>query len=164
MIKMNGLKKLGIGMAITLLIPMATRAADADRINIRLSYSDAAIEQLDELSEQVVVLATYSANPAPGGRTETNDIGMISLGSDDIQVLPSRSKVALSADGLVEPGPDEIEGGIIVNVNVFSARLASEDNILNCDFFEGTLERLRRTGVELHCSLIIEDKETYFKS
>lgn len=89
---------------------------------------------------------------------------MISLGSDDMQVLSSQNEVTLPVDGLVLPKPGEVEGAITVNVNVFSARLASDDNILNCDFFEGALERLRRTGAELHCSLITENEETHFKT
>lgn len=151
------------GIALGILTPIMA-LADPTEIPVRITYSDAAIEQLEQSSEQVIVNVTYSAPPATGNKSEINEIGMISLGSDEVQVLPSKTEVALSIDGLVLPDGMETSGPILVNVNVYSARLSSEDNILNCDFFEGALDDLRTTGTDLHCFLIAENKETKFKS
>lgn len=159
MMELNDLKLVGAGITLALLVPMAASAADPEEITIWLSYSEAALEQLDRSSEEVIVSATYSATPAPGSMIETNEIGLISLGSNEVQVLPSQNEVSLPVDGLVLPDLAEIKGPITVNINVFSARLGSDDNILNCDLFEGPLESLREAVTELHCSLITDQRE-----
>ena len=55
------------------------------------------------------------------------------------------------------------EGDVMVNVNVYSARLSSDDNLINCDFIDGPLPAVS-APVTLHCALIEEDIETMLNS
>lgn len=55
MMELNDLKLVGAGIALALLVPMAASAADPEEITIWFSYSEAALEQLDRSSEQVIV-------------------------------------------------------------------------------------------------------------
>ena len=56
-----------------------------------------------------------------------------------------------------------IKGPVMVNVNAYSARHSSPDNILACDFFDGKLSAAVRKTVQLHCSLIDEKADTQYK-
>lgn len=138
--------------------------SDDDRpLEIRLSYSNAAKATLTRLSEEVVVLATYFVAASPAGMTRSEGNGAIPLGSDTVQVGPAEDAVALSPDDLSDIDPALTQGPIQVNVNVFSARLSGEDNILACDFYEGDLESLRSAGIDLQCFLITENEDTESK-
>ena len=53
-----------------------------------------------------------------------------------------------------------LNGGVYVNVNVWSARRHWPDNILACDFIDGVLTDVGRNPVTLHCSLISEQVPT----
>ena len=46
-----------------------------------------------------------------------------------------------------------------VNVNVFSSRRSGPDNLLDCDFFQGTVAAARRAPIRLACKLIGESSK-----
>lgn len=56
-----------------------------------------------------------------------------------------------------------IDGDVMVNVNVYSAWLSSDDNLISCDLVDGPLSDLTATPVTLRCALIEEDVETELK-
>ena len=57
-----------------------------------------------------------------------------------------------------------ITGGVKVNVNLYSARHSSSDNILACDFIDGSLaDVVKAQPVTLHCGLITENAKTALK-
>lgn len=45
----------------------------------------------------------------------------------------------------------------MVNVNVASARKSNQDNLLDCDFIDGAVAKVRKNApITLHCYLIDE--------
>jgi|GEM_PF-1965976 len=141
------------------LSPMVALADDTARgPSVALSFSPAALEQLTETSEEVVLRLTYFVHPSPAGRERADESGEIDLGNHALQIAAAPGVVDLSGGA-----PQEIDDAFVseppkVNINVGSARLASEDNILSCDVFEGYLERLSTQEFTLHCSLISEGR------
>lgn len=122
MASLHDLKSTKVAIALALLTAIAASAADPETIRIGISRSDATMEKLDQSSERVIVSEIYSAAAAGDGNLETNDIGMISLGADALQILPSQGDVAVPIAGLMLPDPVDIKGAIAVNINIFSAR------------------------------------------
>ena len=49
-----------------------------------------------------------------------------------------------------------IGGPVMLNMNVYSARRAGPDNVLECDLFDGLLTRASTAPIELRCGLIEE--------
>jgi len=57
-----------------------------------------------------------------------------------------------------------VDGGVKVNVNVYSARRSNEDNILACDFIDTDLAAVvKAQPVTLHCGLITENLQTQLR-
>ncbi|MGH8182995.1 MAG: hypothetical protein ACREPH_04975 [Rhodanobacteraceae bacterium] len=56
-----------------------------------------------------------------------------------------------------------LDGPVMVNLNVASARKSSEDNLLACDFIEGKLTDVQKAPVALHCGLISGHPQTTMK-
>ena len=51
----------------------------------------------------------------------------------------------------------------MVNVNVYSARLSNDDNLISCDFIDGPVSDLTTTPITLRCALIEEGIEAELK-
>ena len=56
-----------------------------------------------------------------------------------------------------------IAGKPSVNVNVFSGRKSSQDNLISCDFIDGPVDELLAAPTEIACGLISEDPVTVMK-
>jgi hypothetical protein len=52
--------------------------------------------------------------------------------------------------GLIEKGEPQ------VNINVYSARKASQDNVLDCGMFQDTLQVAAQEPIKIECKLIAE--------
>lgn len=127
-------------------------------VNITLSYRAAA--RLKMRHESIVVSADYSGEPKKDAMGHANEIGMINLGVENVEVVGAEGLVRVTGTKIDIKRLDWIKGPVMLNVNLFSGRHASTDNILACDFFDGKLSSAVRKTPELHCSLIEEQEKT----
>lgn len=72
--------------------------------------------------------------------------------------------VQMTGGGVDEKRLQWSDGDIGVNVNVFTARLSGDLNLISCDFIDGPLDDvIQAMPVALHCTLIEEEIETELK-
>jgi hypothetical protein len=79
---------------------------------------------------------------------------------ENVEVVGAEGLVRVTGTKIDIKRLDWITGPVMLNVNLFSGRHASVDNILACDFFDGKLSSAVRKTPELHCSLIEEQEKT----
>lgn len=128
--------------------------------DVDISLSDKAAMKLKMQRESIVVSAAYSGAPKPMEEKRADEIGMIDLGVENVEVIGAEGMVRVTGTKIDIKRLDWMKGPVMLNVNVFSGRHASGDNILACDFFDGKLSSAVKRPVKLHCSLITEGEKT----
>ncbi|WP_260706832.1 hypothetical protein [Edaphobacter flagellatus] len=131
--------------------------------DVDISLSDKAAMKLKMQRESIVVSAVYSGAPKPIEEKRAEEIGMIDLGVENVEVVGAEGMVRVTGTKIDIKRLDWMKGPVMLNVNVFSGRHASGDNILACDFFDGKLSSAVKRPVKLHCSLITEGEKTRHK-
>jgi hypothetical protein len=111
-------------------------------------------------NESIVASAAYSGEPKKDAMGHANQIGMINLGVENVEVMGAEGVAHVTGTKIDIRRMDWIKGPVLLNVNLFSGRHASADNILACDFFDGKLSSAVHKTPELHCSLIEEGEKT----
>jgi hypothetical protein len=145
------MRALALALALGLL-PVAAPAQNL--VTIDLSLSPRAMTELAGQAEMVVVSAFYWGEPAPGATIEPDDMGQIFLGSEEHVIWPVPQTVRLGAN--IAAMPLAQVATPMLNVNVFSARFAAEDNRLECGLLDAPLADLVGTVQALACKLIAE--------
>ncbi|MFN3294002.1 MAG: hypothetical protein ACK414_11190 [Gemmobacter sp.] len=145
------MRALALALALGLL-PVAVRAQNL--VTIDLSLSPRAMTELAGQAEMVVVSAFYWGEPAPGATIEPDDMGQIFLGSEEHVIWPVPQTVRLGAN--IASMPLAQVATPMLNVNVFSARFASEDNLLECGLVDAPVADLMGTVQAVACKLIGE--------
>jgi hypothetical protein len=128
--------------------------------DVKIALSDKAAMRLKMRNESIVVSAAYSGEPKKDAGGRANEIGMIDLGVENVEVIGAEGLVKVTGTKIDIRRMDWIRGPVMLNVNLYSGRHASTDNILACDFFDGKLSSAVRKTPELHCSLIEEGGKT----
>ncbi|WP_224814740.1 META domain-containing protein [Hasllibacter sp. MH4015] len=133
-------------------------AQEEGQARVTLAFSEMSAALLTSRSEEILLSLAYFVAPSPQGQAQADESGMIPLGYDRLQVPAQTGVVTLPQDGLAAIDPALTLGPVLVNANVGSARVSDEDNLLDCDFFEGALQTLRAHTITLHCTLIAEEE------
>lgn len=154
---MNAILRAGL---LLLLVFSNAVGADVDRnlpaLQVRVTLSPEAERVLMQGNESITVLASWYGRPTPEKQPVADDIGQIELDRAEV-ILPGRGGVVT-----LHPAKHSskrlgwIQGEVMVNVNVYSARRHWPDNILHCDFIDDSLRQVSQQTVILHCSLIRE--------
>ncbi|MCX8999734.1 hypothetical protein NOF55_21750 [Rhizobiaceae bacterium BDR2-2] len=145
------------------LVGAGTTAEQPFPFSLALELSDRARSTLGDRGEQIVVAAAYYGNPTPEGSEHANEVGQIGLGREEVQVPAEPGDVEITGSGIEADSLQWVEGELMVNVNVYSARLSSNDNLIRCDFIDGPLAVVSSKPVTLRCALIEENMETEWK-
>lgn len=127
---------------------------------MKVNLSSAAQQQLAQLNETVIVRSEYFGFPS--ARAQANKVA----GSENPWLTLHRRQIELKGAGtasfpVVNFDPvqlawtDEPQAPQ-VNVNVYSGRRSSGNNLLECDKFQGPVTVAARAPVPLHCRLIAE--------
>jgi len=136
-------------------------AAEAPKFDLVLTLSPAALTELTRLHEQVTVSAMYAGEPTKEAQKKKIDdeIGEVNLGSEEATrpLTAATGKFSFVGKGFeakklkwVKPGTAK------VLINVYSARKAADDNLLDCGLFEDTLATAAAKPIEISCKLIAE--------
>jgi hypothetical protein len=135
-------------------------ASEPYAFQVRVTLSDKAAATLKRLNEGVVISASYSGDPRPSAKKHADQIGRIALGIQNVEIPGRPATVIVSGSHVRRGRVAWIRGPVLLNVNVYSARRSGPDNILACDFFDGTLKSAARRIVPIRCSLIAEKADT----
>ncbi|PLP57552.1 hypothetical protein CYK37_20750 [Mesorhizobium loti] len=152
-----------IGLVATVSPAAIANAAEPLAFDIEISLSAKAAAELKAKNESITALASYYGEPHKGAERHANEMGMIDLGTETIEQSGVAGPVHVSGHTVSAERLQWIQGPVKVNVNLFSSRKASDDNILNCDFIDGDVKAAVKAPVTLHCSLIAEGTETKIK-
>ena len=134
---------------------------DFPGFTVEVSLSEKAIQKLLEAKETIVAVSYFTASPRKGISPKSykkllSRPGPLGLGTVEVEAKPGESlkfgaiKLDQSAIGVIdEQGPQLL-------LNVVSGRRSSENNLLLCDIFEGSLKSVQRTVISITCKLIDE--------
>lgn len=133
--------------------------------DVEVTLSEQAAARLDAAKEGIIVYASYYGDPKPSAAKHVDEIGMIDLSPENEQVeLPSSGGLAHVTGATVDKKRFAwLDGPPKVNVNVFTARKSSPDNLLECDLIDGPVAEVRKETITVHCGLIEEQPETSLK-
>jgi len=120
--------------------------------SVAVDLTPAAVAKLNALHEKVAVAAYYYGLPAPG--TQAGPDGEVDLGSEKLEFSPPQSQVAFTGAAIGEGELKTIAGRPHVLINVFSARHAAPDNLLNCSIFDGEIAAAQTKAPHISCDLL----------
>ena len=128
--------------------------------SVQVALSDAAKKQFETSGESVIVAAMYFGGGKTGvAESEFNDVGLIDLGRAEIE-LSGEGNAALDGHAVLRERLDLVEGDPQVNVNVYSGRHSSPDNLLNCGMFQDAIKvAVATTPIKIDCRLILEGED-----
>lgn len=119
-------------------------------IRLALRFDEATLTLLQGMNEWVTVSAYYFAYDAAADAPVEED-GSVYLGGETVQIYPADQTVTLSGPGAFPPGWTDAPQ---INVNVFTARFAAEDNLIWCDLVEGPVADVTAADNVISCTLI----------
>jgi len=155
--------------------PVATTAAApqtaetvSNAFNVEIKLSPAARERLTSQRESLIATAEYFGYPTaqaqaqhvPGSENPWLTLHRAQVELEDTQLdgTPTARFPAVTLDPK-QLASTEAPGTPQVNINVYSGRRSSSDNLLDCGMFQDTLEIAVRTPIEVSCKLISESDE-----
>ena len=148
-----------IGLSILTFGIGPAQAESALAFDIDVTLSSQAAARLESTHEGVTILASFYGDPTKAGEDQVNELGTVDLVSVQVDVSAEVGKIHIGGEALSEARLNWVKVPM-VNVNIFSSRKASADNILGCDFIDGPVEDVvELSPVPLRCWLIEEEVE-----
>jgi hypothetical protein len=145
-----------LGVAAILLTAFAasaeTVAAGAQTVTVRVVLEPAALAALQERGEFIILAAYWEGEPAPGFSDRADERGRIYLTSEEYTVFPVEQTFVLGQTLAAAPLTTVIEP--LVNVNVFTARVSDENNLIDCGLVDGPLSEFAGKEAVMTCKLI----------
>jgi hypothetical protein len=126
---------------------------------VEVKLSNQAATSLATIKETVIVAAYYYGLPAKGYESKADEMDEIQLGEEDVD-LPGAGTAKFTGAAIQAARlPFIKDGAIQVLINVFSGRKSSNNNLLDCGFFEGSVAEAAKKPLTLQCSLIAEHRK-----
>jgi hypothetical protein len=125
-------------------------------VNVHLS--EAASTKLIDNKETIIVAGTFTGHPKQGTEARYLDIksGDVVLGDVKQEIRPGETAIFdqlnLNPDALARIDSQ----GPHILTDVYSGRRSSEDNLLDCDDYDGAFESIRGRTIVIRCQLIEE--------
>jgi len=165
---------IGLSVAVTVpksgtaLADMVVPSQPRDQVKVppfyvNVTLTEKARRRLEASKETIIVLADAYGEPKKNSSIEVDAVGRVDLVNKSIE-LPGAGRAQFNH--LLVPASklnQLVSQDYNVNVNVFSGRRSSQDNILSCDFFDGKISKIQ-PGITLKCGLIGEYSSQYINS
>jgi hypothetical protein len=130
----------------------------AQRYKVELTFTPRTITELRAMGEKVTIANWYyglAKEGTPEDLREEND--QISLGENLMGVDPADQIVSVSVSPFAKDKLKHVDGEPMLLINVYTARKAHPDNLINCGIFDDTLAKAEPTTIEIACDLIKEE-------
>ncbi len=123
--------------------------------DLSVTLSKKAAARLAAEKEEIAAFASYYGEPKPGAEKHADEIGQISVSTEDewVEIPGTGGHAHISGAKVDKRTLKWVEGDVMVNVNVVSARKSNPDNILDCDIVDGAVAAVRKSPITLHCYL-----------
>ena len=126
-------------------------------LEIRLSKQ--ATHELARRKEGLTVSASYYGDPTPAGKRHANQVGLIDLGQESFTLRGISGPARVTGATVDRKRLGWIAGPPMVNVNIFTSRRSSPDNLVTCDIIDGPVARVAKARTVLACGLIAEKRD-----
>lgn len=137
--------------------PVQGDAASPYAFSVDITLSPPAAQQLSRHRETIKLAAFYYGLPKPGlPEGIDNEMGQVFLGETELEIPGADGRAHFDGKGVQTSRLRYIEGEPQINLNVYSGRRSSEDNLLDCDFFEDAVRVAHAAPLKIHCKLIRE--------
>ncbi len=131
---------------------------------VNVTLTEKARRRLEESKETIIVSASVYGEPKKNSPVKVNDVGLVDLVNNRQIELPGAGRVQFNNLVISATKLDQlVSKDYTVNINVFSGRRSSQDNLLACDFFDGKISKIQ-PGITLKCGLIGEYSSQYINS
>lgn len=137
------------------LVLTGTASAQETGYSLSIRFDAGSAAKLARLGERVIVAAWYYGEPTAAGRRHADEMGLVNIGREEAEIWPVNQTVTLG--GALRGAPLTWVTEPMVNVNVYSARIADENNLLNCSLVDEPLAEARRAVSRIDCALIYPD-------
>jgi hypothetical protein len=107
---------------------------------------------LTKAGERVIIAGYFYGEPAPKAKMQSDEAGQIYLSGEEFTIWPKDQAVTLGQSLAGAPLDQVVEP--YLNVNIYSARFTSEDNLLDCEIVDDSLKALGSGEHVLNCKLI----------
>ncbi|MCE1235736.1 MAG: hypothetical protein LWW93_05195 [Hyphomicrobiales bacterium] len=136
-------------------------AEPTPNFSVVVTLSAEARADLTRRKEQVTVAAMYSGEPTREATKKKidNEIGEVDLGHEELtRPIPGgKETFAFAGKAFDAKRVKWIKpGAASVLINVYSARKAADDNLLDCGIFQDTVTLANSKPIEIACKLIGE--------
>lgn len=132
---------------------LATPAmAQETTLSLHITFDAASATKLQETGEMVIVSSYFWGDPVAGNVLPVNEMGQLYLGGEQATVWPNEQTISIGHS--LTGGPLGNVEAPMVNVNVYSARITSEDNLLDCGIVDGPTDALSKSTQDIACKLI----------
>lgn len=126
--------------------------AQETTLTLHISFDAASATKLQEAGEMVIVSSYFWGDPVAGNVLPVNEMGQLYLGGEQATVWPQEQTVTIG--GSLGGAPIGNVAAPMVNVNIYSARITSPDNLLDCGIVDGETDALSKSTQEITCKLI----------
>ncbi len=149
-------------LAKSLVIAQQPSEVKVPSFYVKITLTEKARQRLAQAKETIVVSPSISGQPKPGLKIG-DDVGGVPLTTGTVE-LPGAGQAMFNQLSFPAGKLNQItDQDYLVNVNAFSGRKSSPDNILSCDFFDSKISKLQ-PGITLKCGLIGEYKSQFVES
>jgi hypothetical protein len=127
------------------------------QFSIAIKLSEPARQKLESMHESILVIAYFDGDPLPGQGQDNAPFRDVFLGSDEL-LADAQNTATFNNTKVSESNWNRLaDKNYFVTINVFSARKASKNNILNCGSPENRLGTFAGKTTEVSCDLIGEE-------
>jgi hypothetical protein len=142
--------KILLGLLFTLAINSAAFADEVVRLALR--FDDETRLTLAQIGERVTVNVWLYGDPTETGRDFTDEMGQVYLGAETYDIWPVDQTLLIG--GSLGGAPIDLVVEPMVNVNVYTSRIADENNLLNCGLVDAPFGELVLQTQLIVCSML----------
>ncbi len=161
-VQMRALASCGLLSAAMLsLLSAQAHANDASLgFDFKITLSEKAAAKLKSAHETITVWASFYGEPTREGENHTDEMGMVDLGKESFELPGQPGIVHITGKNAGGAKLKWVKGQPGVNVNLYTSRKSSDQNLIECDLIDGAVVKVQAKPIIVHCFLIGEPVES----
>ncbi len=161
-VHMRAFASCGLLSAVMLpLVPVQSHANDTSLgFDFKITLSDKAAAKLKSVHETITVWASFYGEPTREGENHTDEMGMVDLGKESFELPAQPGVVHITGKKAGGAKLKWVKGQPSVNVNLYTSRKSSDQNLIECDLIDGAVAKVQAKPITVNCFLIGEPIES----
>lgn len=150
-----------LSVAVLSMLPVPAHANDANlAFDFKLTLSEKAAAKLKSAHETITVWASFYGEPTREGEKHTDELGMVDLGKESFELPGQPGVVHITGKNAGGMRLKWVKGQPSVNVNLYTSRKSSDENLIECDLIDGEVNKVQAEPITVNCFLIGEHLES----